>query len=115
MGSFFVMLLFAPVVLGLLWAYTSPRPRPERHDIVLTLIRVFLFAAVFGGILAQENYLAHHEPVSRRGFYGGALFLMECVPMLFIIFYRYYREQNRPASQLAKSLGLTRGKDGQAS
>jgi hypothetical protein len=71
--------------------YTSPLPRLDGHTPAKVIIRIALFAAVFGGLLAQFNFLGHREPLNARRLYGMALLITEAIPMLFIIFYRYYK------------------------
>lgn len=94
MDSFFTVLLFAPVLLELLWMYMSPLRRLDGYIPAKVMIRIVLFAAIFGGFLAQLNFLAHHEPLNARRIYGMALLVIEAIPMLFIIFYRYYKDPN---------------------
>lgn len=93
MVGFLTVLVFAPVLLGLLWIYTSPLPRLDGYTPVKVIIRIVLFAAIFGGFLTQLNFLAHNEPLNARRFYGMALLIVEVIPMLFIMFYRYYQNQ----------------------
>jgi hypothetical protein len=99
MVSFLIVLLFAPVLLGLLWMYTSPLPRLDGYTPMKVTIRIALFVAVFVGFLAQLNFLAHNEPLNARRFYGMALLIIEAIPMLFIMFYRYYQDPNSYGSK----------------
>jgi RsiW-degrading membrane proteinase PrsW (M82 family) len=99
MDSFLIVLVFAPVLLGLLWMYMSPLRRLDGYTPVKVIIRIALFVAVFGGFLAQLNFLAHHEPLNTRRLYGIALLVIEAIPMLFIVFYRYYQDPNSYGSK----------------
>lgn len=104
MGSFLVMLLFAPVLLGVTWVYMSPLPRldvytPWKVIIGRVLSKTAFFVLVLGGLFAQLNFLAHNVPSNTRRFWVMALLIMEAVPMLWIVFYRYYQN---PGSYGAK-------------
>jgi len=88
MVSFMVALLFAPVLVGLTWMYTSPLPRLNEYTPVKVIIRLVLSVALIGGLLAQVNFLAQHEPSNARRFYLLVLLVTECIPMLLIMFYR---------------------------
>jgi hypothetical protein len=79
--------------------YTSPLPRLDGYTPVKVIIRIVLFVAVFGGFFAQFNFLAHNEPLNARRSYGMALLVIEAIPMLFIMFYRYYQNPSRYGSK----------------
>jgi hypothetical protein len=88
MVSFLIVLVFAPVILGLLWMYTLPLSRLDGYTPLKVAFRIVLFVAVFGGIIAQLNFLAHNQPLNVRRFYGMALLVIEAIPILFILISR---------------------------
>jgi hypothetical protein len=91
----FIAFSLVPIFVGLVWIYTSPLPNAKLGKLARTSIRIILFGAIFGGILAQEAYLGNNAPPSQRNFDLGSCFLLEAIPMLFIMFYRYYRDPAR--------------------
>ena len=91
MVSFLAVLVFAPVVLGLTWMYMSPLPRLHGYTLVKVIIRIVLVMAIFGGFLAQLNFLARNEPSNTRRFYVMAFVVIESVSILLVGFYRYYQ------------------------
>ena len=98
MRSGIIALLFVPIFIGLTWLYTSPLSGIKLGSFAKALLRIALFVAIFGGILAQVNYLATNEPPSTRNFCGGLCVLLEIVPIIFILFYRYYKDPSRSGS-----------------
>ena len=94
MVSFLIVLAFAPVLWGSLWAYTSPLPRLDGYTLVKAIIRIVLAVAALGGMFVQLDYLVHHVPINSRRLYGNALLVIEGIPMLVIMFYRYYRNRS---------------------
>lgn len=88
MVNFLMMLVFAPLVLGLTWIYISPMPRLDGNTPVKVIIRIVLFVAIFGGFLAQLGFLAHHEPPNARRFYVMTLLVIEAIPGSFILISR---------------------------
>jgi hypothetical protein len=54
-----------------------------------------LLAVMFGGIFMQEIYLGKYAPSARRNFDLGLCFLLEAIPMLCIMFYRYFKDPER--------------------
>jgi hypothetical protein len=80
-----------PLFVGLSWIYASPLPSAKLGKLGKAVIRTMLFVTISGGILAQENYLGDNVPPSQRSFDLGFCFLLEAIPILFILFYRYYR------------------------
>jgi membrane-associated HD superfamily phosphohydrolase len=81
--------------------YTSPLPRLDGYLPVKVITRIVLFVAVFGGLWAQLTFLAHSEPSNTRRIYVVALLVIECIPMMFIMFYRM---RGRPIVQMSQRL-----------
>lgn len=91
--SFLMMLTLAPVMWWVTWIYMSPLHRLDGHFWVKLVVRVVLCVIVLGGLFAQLGFLVHGElSLHARRFYLGALLLIEGVPILAIVFYRYYRD-----------------------
>lgn len=91
MASFLMVLVFAPILLGATWLYTSPLQRLGQNTPAKVTIRIVLFAVMLGGLFAQLDFLAHNVPTNSRRYYLLSLLVVECVPMLAIMFYRYHR------------------------
>lgn len=98
MLSFLAALAFAPVLLGLVWMYTSPLRRLDGHTALKVIIRVVLAAGVFGIGVAQLAIIAHSVPVKSRRVYAIPLLVIEAIPTLAILF---YRDPGRRRSQSA--------------
>jgi|SRR5271154_3328990 len=93
MASFLMMLALVPLMWGVTWIYASPMRRLDRYFWLKLLFRVLLTVIVLGGLLAQLNFLAHREPsLHARHIYVGTLLLIEVIPTLAILFYRYYQD-----------------------
>ena len=98
MLSFLIALAFTPVLLGLLWMYTSPLRRLDGYTALKVIIRIVLFVAVMGAWFAQLGFLAHRVPSNTRRFYVITLLVIEAVPMFYIVF---SRDPNRRRSKSA--------------
>lgn len=94
MVSFLIVLAFAPVLWGSLWAYTSPLPRLDGYTLVKAIIRIVLAVAALGGMVVQFDYLGHHIPLTSRRLYGIGLLVIEGIPMLVIMIYREYHNRS---------------------
>jgi hypothetical protein len=101
MVSFLIVLIVAPVLLGLSWMYVSPMSRLDGYTPVKVIIRLVLFMAIFGGLWAQLNFLVHSEPSNTFHIYGMALLVIEGIPMMFIVIYRM---RGRPVVQMSQRL-----------
>ena len=88
MVSLLMMLVFAPILVLFTRMYLSPLPRLDRYNSTKVLLRIVLAVAVLGGLLAQLNFLAHHETPSARRAYLLALLIIEGIPVLIIGFRR---------------------------
>lgn len=92
MVSFLMMLALAPVEWGFTWMYASPLRRMDGYFWGKLIVRVVLAVAILGGLGAQLNFVANREPsLHARQFYLLALLIIEAVPGLAILFYRYYQ------------------------
>jgi hypothetical protein len=83
-----------PVFIGLMWIYTSPSSS-RLGKLSKVFVRLILFVAIFGGILVQEDYLSINAPSRQRSLYLGFCFLLEAIPMLFIMLHRYRENPER--------------------
>ena len=88
MLNFLTALAFTPVLLGLMWLYTSPLRRLDGLTAVKVIIRIVLFVAVFGGWMFQLNFLGRSEPSNTRRFYVLTLLVIDVIPIFVIGFYR---------------------------
>ena len=100
MVSFLMMLALAPADWGMTWFYISfPRHLNGDFWTKYPLIK-FIAWAVFvvvtmGGFGIQLDFIAHRELSSHaRQFYLMALLIIEGLPMLAIMIYRYYQDPN---------------------
>jgi hypothetical protein len=93
MVSFFVMLIFAPMLLWATRIFMSPSPHADERAQTTGIIRILLAVAILGGLFAQLYFLAHNVPSNSRRFYLLALLVIEGIPMLVIICYRDYRNR----------------------
>lgn len=93
MASFLMMLALAPIMWGLTWIYASPLRSLDGYFWVKLIVRVVFVVVILGGFGAQLNFLAHREPsLHTRQFYLLALLIIEGIPMLAILIYRYYQD-----------------------
>jgi hypothetical protein len=88
MLSFLVALAFAPVLLGLVWIYTSPLRRLDGYSAVKVIIRIVLFVAIIGVGVVQLAFLAHSVPLSARHLYAIPLLAIEGIPLTILVIYR---------------------------
>jgi hypothetical protein len=87
------MLMFAPVVWWVTWIYMSPLHHLKGKFWVKLMIRVVLCTSLLGGVGAQLNFLAHRvTSLHTRQFHFLGLLIIECIPALAIMFYRYYQD-----------------------
>lgn len=101
MVSFLIALVFAPVLWGLTWAYTSPLSRFDGNTLVKVIFRVVLFTITFVGFFAPLYFLAHHVPSNVRRFYLLALLVIEAIPMFLIMFYRQLKSTGKASGRSA--------------
>jgi len=93
MVSFLMMLALAPVVWGITWIYASPLHRLDGKFWLKLSSRVVLCAVLLGGMGAQLIFLGDREPSpNTRQFYVLAFLIIEGLPALAILFYRYYQD-----------------------
>ena len=92
MASFLMMLALAPLMWGLTWIHASPMRRLDRYFWLKFIVHVVFSVIIIGGLLAQMNFLGHREAGHTRQFYLLAFLIIEAVPAMAIIFYRYYQD-----------------------
>jgi len=92
MVSFLMMLALAPVMWGFTWIYASPWRRLDGYFWPKLIARVVFCVAMLGGFGAQLNFVANRNPsMNTRQWCLLALVVIEGLPMLAIMFYRYYQ------------------------
>jgi len=87
--SFLLALMFAPVVMALLWMYTSPLARLDGYTAAKVLIRIILFFLTMGALIASVAFVTTSGPIKNTRPYALALLIIEAIPMLAIMLYRH--------------------------